>query len=56
MGTYSVHYLSSVSSLANFDMQAAPGLIVSDVLNLITERGRHRYQLAPNGLGCRFWV
>jgi hypothetical protein len=59
MGTYEISYCNyrdSNSSLHNFDIQAAPGLLVQHVISLINQKGRHKYRLARSGVGCRFWV
>lgn len=39
-------------------MDVAPGrtLLVRDVLDLLVENGRHRYEFDERGVGCRFWV
>ncbi|EGE09351.1 hypothetical protein TEQG_08327 [Trichophyton equinum CBS 127.97] len=59
MGTYSemrCRYDKSRTSLHTVDLQAVAGLTVKRVTELVLEKGRRNYRLAPSGVGCRFWV
>ncbi|KAI9748179.1 MAG: hypothetical protein M4579_007291 [Chaenotheca gracillima] len=59
MGTYRqqvCNYQESRTAVTSFDVQPSRGLKVHHVIDLITNKGRDRYRLAPSGLGCRFWV
>ncbi|KAK2735610.1 hypothetical protein FQN55_002194 [Onygenales sp. PD_40] len=59
MGTYTQErclYDTSRTSLHDMDLPAVQGFTVQHVIHLINEKGRHKYRLAPSGVGCRFWV
>ncbi|PGH27217.1 hypothetical protein AJ80_01174 [Polytolypa hystricis UAMH7299] len=59
IGTYTEDrclYDKSRSSLHDIDLRAVTGLTLEHVTRLIVTKGRHKYRLAPSGVGCRFWV
>ncbi|KMP09862.1 hypothetical protein CIHG_07192 [Coccidioides immitis H538.4] len=49
-------YDLSNTALKRIDLQAIQGLTVGQVLQLLDQKGRANYKLAPSGMGCRFWV
>ncbi|RDW61107.1 uncharacterized protein DSM5745_10605 [Aspergillus mulundensis] len=59
MGTLQIQvceYVNSTSALRKWDFPAPPSRTVGQFLDLLVSKGRHRYQLARSGVGCRFWV
>lgn len=60
MGTFQAtycRYQQTNSSLRDFDLTAtSQGLKVGQILQLVYNNGRDKYQLARSGLGCRHWV
>ncbi|KMU82186.1 hypothetical protein CIHG_10580 [Coccidioides immitis H538.4] len=49
-------YEVSSTALHNIDLRAIEGLTVGKIIDLLEQKGRDKYQLAPSGVGCRFWV
>jgi hypothetical protein len=37
-------------------LDVKPGLTVRDVVDVLVEEGRERYEFDKDGVGCRFWV
>lgn len=58
MGTLEISYCNYDSPRRppeNFDLEPKNGLTVGQVLALLYEKGRDRYEFT-GGVGCRFWV
>ncbi|PGH04206.1 hypothetical protein AJ80_08551 [Polytolypa hystricis UAMH7299] len=49
-------YETSKTALHNVELRAVQGITVGQVLELLDQKGRGNYKLAPSGVGCRFWV
>ncbi|KAK2808770.1 hypothetical protein FQN50_004442 [Emmonsiellopsis sp. PD_5] len=49
-------YEVSNTALHNIDLRTIEGLTVGKIIDLLEQKGRDKYQLAPSGVGCRFWV
>lgn len=49
-------YDLTTSAVRCWDFPAVKHFIVGDVLRLIQRKGRHRYRMTTNGVGCRHWM
>ncbi|CRL28557.1 unnamed protein product [Penicillium camemberti] len=41
---------------AEFVIDVIPGLLVSQIYDLLVENGRHKYEFDTDGVGCRYWT
>jgi hypothetical protein len=49
-------YTASNSAVIYWDFQANQNVAVYWVIKLISDSGRHRYDMTAGGVGCRHWM
>ena len=45
-----------VEATFNLDVPADTEITVDEIMDVLIENDRHRYEFDRNGVGCRFWV
>ena len=49
-------YDLTTSAIKSWDFSAKPNITVGMILRLLRDKGRLRYRMTSNGVGCRHWV